>query len=112
MYFNNLTKNETKILDQAWSHYCATVDQYPDLIPVASTSYRSVNAIAKLFAEASDDFRNIFNDMNKLVEIDKELKARIDRETESIHGKFYYGQHDHLFDELDEVTNLDNDLYS
>ena len=94
--FNNLTDNETKILDQAFSHYCAKVDQYPDLIPVVSTSYRSVNAIAKLFAEVSDEFRNIFNDMNRLVEIDKELKARIDRETESINGKFYYGQHDHL----------------
>ena len=92
----HLTKNETKILDQAFGHYCLKVDQYPDLIAVASTSYRSVDTIAKLFAEVSDEFRNIFNDKNRLVEIDKELKARIDRETESIHGKFYYGQHDHL----------------
>lgn len=112
MYFNNLTKNETTILDQAFGHYCLKVDQYPDLIAVNSTSFGSVKTIAQLYAEISDDFRNIFNDMNRLVEIDKELKARIDRETESIHGKFYYGQHDHLFDELDEVTNLDNDLYS
>ena len=110
--FNNLTDNETIILDQAFGHYCVQVDRFPDLLAVESVSYRSVNAIAKLYAEVSDEFRDIFNDMNRLVEIDKELKARIDRETESIHGKFYYGQHDHLFDELDEVTNLDNDLYS
>ncbi len=109
---NNLSDNEVVILDQAFGHYCLKVDQYPDLIAVDVTSFRSVNAIAKLYAEISDEFRNIFNDMNRLIEIDKELKARIDRETESIHGKFYYGQHDHLFDELDEVTNLDNDLYS
>ena len=97
MYFNNLTKNETKILDQAFSHYCAKVDQYPDLIAVDSTSFGSVKTIAQLFAEVSDDFRNIFNDMNRLVEINEELKQRIENETESIHGKFYYGQHDHLF---------------
>jgi len=111
---NNLTKNETKILDHAFGHYCVKVDQYPDLIAVPSTSFGSVKAIAFIFADGCDEFRNIFNDMNRLVEIDKELKQRIENETESIHGKFYYGQHDHLIgiDELDEMTNLNNDLYS
>ena len=97
MYFNNLTENETKILDQAFGHYCLKVDQYPDLIAVDSTSFRSVKTIAQLYAEISDEFKNIFNDMNRLVEINKELKQRIENETESINGKFYYGQHDHLF---------------
>ena len=97
---NKLTDNEVIILDQAFGHYCLKVDQYPDLIAVDSTSFRSVKTIAQLYAEISDDFKNIFNDMNRLVEINKELKQRIDRETESIHGKFYYGQHDHLFDEV------------
>ena len=110
--YNNLTNNETKILDQAFGHYCVQVDRFPDLLAVESVSYRSVYAIAKLYAEVSDEFRNIFNDMNRLVEINRELQERIKRETESIHGKFYYGQHDHLFDALDEVTNLNNDLYS
>ena len=89
--FNNLTDNETKILDQAYDHYCVQVDRFPDLIAVPVTSFNSVKAIAGLYAEINDDFRNVFNDMNRLIEIDKELKARIERSTESIHGELYDG---------------------
>ena len=89
--FNNLTDNETTILDQAFGHYCVQVDRFPDLIAVPVTSFNSVKAIAGLYAEINDDFRNVFNDMNRLIEIDKELKARIERSTESIHGELYDG---------------------
>tara|TARA_R100000541_G_scaffold54168_1_gene62589 strand:+ start:1006 stop:1383 length:378 start_codon:yes stop_codon:yes gene_type:complete len=96
MYFNNLTENETTILDQAFGHYCVKVDQFPDLIAHHMTSFNSVKTIARLYAEINFDFETIYKSIDRLIEIDKELKARIDRETESFAGKFYYGQHDHL----------------
>ena len=89
--FNNLTDIETKILDQAFGHYCIQVDRFPDLIAVPITSFNSVKAIAGVYAEINDDFRDVFNDMNRMIEIDKELKARIERSTESIHGDLYEG---------------------
>ena len=89
--FNNLTTNETTVLDQALGHYEIQVDRFPDLIAKTTTSFNSVKAIAGVYAEINDDFRTIFNDMNRLIEIDKELKIRIETETVSIHGRFYDG---------------------
>jgi len=91
--FNNLTQNETTVLDQALGHYEIQVDRFPDLIAQPTTSFNSVKAIAGVYADINDDFRTIFNDMNRLIEIDKELKKRIETETVSIHGRFYDGDH-------------------
>ena len=91
--FNNLTQNETTVLDQALGHYEIQVDRFPDLIAQPTTSFNSVKAIANVYAEIDDDFRTIYNDMNMLIEIDKQLKKRIETETVSIHGRFYDGDH-------------------
>ena len=103
----NFAQKQWILEDQALGHYAIQVDRFPDLIAVPSTSFQSVKAIAKIYAEIDNDFRTIFNDMNMLIEIDKKLKKRIETETVSIHGRFYDGDH---WDKFDETTNLDNDL--
>ena len=77
----NFAQKQWILEDQALGHYAIQVDRFPDLIAVPSTSFQSVKAIAKIYAEIDNDFRTIFNDMNMLIEIDKKLKKRIETET-------------------------------
>ena len=87
----NFAQKQWTIIDQALGHYEIQVDRFPDLIAQPTTSFNSVKAIANVYAEIDDDFRTIYNDMNMLIEIDKQLKKRIETETVSIHGRFYDG---------------------
>ena len=84
-------KDSILIEDQALNFHIHTLKQGANASP-----FESVLKIAEVYAMNHQAFLDIWDDKKELQTIANNVAKRVQIQRDSIHGKLYHGQHDHL----------------